>query len=131
VNELLEEWLPEEADVDPKIGGKYELFWDPNNKEINNTLGCKVTGIEKDKFISFNWKGPVQFQSYMNVADPLTHVIVFFLQDKTNSKKIFVHLFHTGWRKDSQWQEARNYFEKAWSNALLGLKEKIKRQNLI
>ena len=58
INELLENWLTEKADVNPKHGGKYELFWDPKNKEINSTIGCKITGIEKDKFLSFNWKGP-------------------------------------------------------------------------
>jgi hypothetical protein len=89
-------------------------------------LGCKITGIEKDKFISFNWKGPVDFQSYMNNTDPLTHVIVFFSQDSINSKRTIVHLFHTGWRKNTKWQAARNYFEKAWLNALQRLKEKIK-----
>ena len=61
-NKSLESWLTDEADVDPKLGGKYELFWDPNNKNINSTIGCKITGIEKDKFISFDWKGPVDFQ---------------------------------------------------------------------
>ena len=77
-NELLECWLTEKAEVEPSVGGKYELFWEPENKEINSTIGCKITGIEKDKFISFDWKGPVDFKSFMNAADPLTHVIVFF-----------------------------------------------------
>ncbi len=26
VNEKLESWLPEKAEVEPKVGGKYELF---------------------------------------------------------------------------------------------------------
>ncbi|MCK4384250.1 MAG: SRPBCC domain-containing protein, partial [Candidatus Lokiarchaeota archaeon] len=72
VNESLENWLTQKADIDLKLGGKYELFWDPTNKEINSTIGCKITGIEKNRFISFDWKGPVQFKSFMNVADPLT-----------------------------------------------------------
>ncbi|MFW9951980.1 MAG: hypothetical protein ACFFKA_17820 [Candidatus Thorarchaeota archaeon] len=28
INEYLENWLTEKADVVPKLGGKYELFWD-------------------------------------------------------------------------------------------------------
>jgi uncharacterized protein YndB with AHSA1/START domain len=58
VEEKLESWLPEKAEVEPKVGGKYELFWDPQNREINSTIGCKITSIEKDKFLSFEWKGP-------------------------------------------------------------------------
>ena len=93
-NDLLENWLTEKADVEPKVGGKYELFWDPENRENNSTIGCKITGIEKEKFISFDWKGPIQFKHFMNSADPLTHVIAFFTSDKPN--RTTIHLFHTG-----------------------------------
>ena len=130
VNELLENWLTEKAEVDPKVGGKYELFWEPENRENNSTIGCRITGIEKNKFLSFDWKGPVDFQSFMNVADPLTHVIVFLSQNEKDPNKTSIHLFHTGWRKDTEWQEARNYFENAWSKALQGLKDKIKNKAL-
>ena len=125
VNKYLESWLTNEADVDPKVRGKYELFWDPTNKEINSTIGCKITGIEKNKFISFNWNGPLKFNSFMNNADPLTHVIIFFSQKDNEPNKTIIHLFHTGWRKDVEWGEARNYFENAWKNALQDLKDKI------
>ena len=129
-NELLENWLTVKAEVDPKVGGKYELFWVPENRESNSTIGCKITGIEKDKFISFDWKGPADFESYMNSADPLTHVIVFFTQNDSDSNKTIIHLFHTGWRKDPDWQKARDYFDKAWLKALQALKDKIKNKIL-
>lgn len=122
----LEKWLTEKAEVDPKVGGKFELYWEPENKEINSTIGCRITGFEEDKFISFNWKGPVQFKDFMNSADPLTHVIIFFSHEKVKPNKIIIHLFHTGWREGSEWEDARNYFVKAWTNALKVLKEKIK-----
>jgi len=129
-NELLENWLTVKAEVDTKVGGKYELFWVPENRESNSTIGCKITGIEKDKFISFDWKGPADFESYMNSADPLTHVIVFFTQNDSDSNKTIIHLFHTGWRKDPDWQKARDYFDKAWLKALQALKDKIKNKIL-
>jgi len=125
-NNLLESWLTEKADVEPIIKGKYELFWDPSNPKDNSTIGCKVTGIELNKFISFDWKGPVQFKSFMNVADPLTHVIVFFSPNTNDKNKTTIHLFHTGWRKDESWQEARNFFEIAWEKTLQELTEKVK-----
>ncbi|MCK4381434.1 MAG: SRPBCC domain-containing protein [Candidatus Lokiarchaeota archaeon] len=124
-NELLENWLTVKAEVDPKVGGKYELFWVPENRESNSTIGCKITGIDRDKFISFDWKGPADFESFMNSADPLTHVIVFFSQNDSDSNKTIIHLFHTGWRNDSEWQRARNYFKNAWSKVLRVLKDKI------
>ncbi|MFX1480658.1 MAG: SRPBCC domain-containing protein [Promethearchaeota archaeon] len=129
-NEMLENWLTEKADIEPKFGGKYELFWEPENRENNSTIGCKITGFETNKFISFDWKGPVQFKSFMNCTDPLTHVIVFFTHDNKEQNKTIIHLFHTGWRDDPRWKEARNYFENAWLNALQSLKEKIKQKEL-
>ncbi|MHA2288239.1 MAG: SRPBCC family protein [Promethearchaeota archaeon] len=125
INEKLESWLPEKAEVEPKVGGKYELFWDPQNREINSTIGCKITSIEKNKFLSFEWKGPEKLQSIMNFCDPLTHVVVIFTPSLYDHKKTLVYLFHTGWRDAPEWQEARNYFEKAWSGALTNLKEKL------
>ena len=126
VNNLLEAWLTEKAEVEPKVGGKYELFWEPEDRENNNTIGCKITGIEENRFISFDWKGPVQFKSFMNVADPLTHVIVFFSLGSDEKNKTTIHLFHTGWRKEEEWQRAHNFFENAWVKALQELKEKVK-----
>ena len=125
VSKKLESWLPEKAEVEPKIRGKYELFWDPQNPDINSTIGCKITSFEKDKFLSFEWKGPEMFQSFMNFCDPLTHVVVVFSPSFDDPKKSTVFLFHSGWRDDPEWQEARDYFEKAWSGALANLKEKL------
>ncbi len=126
VNDNLELWLTEEADVTPFIDGKFELFWVKSDKKNNSTIGCKVTGIEKNKFISFEWKGPVQFKHFMNNADPLTHVTVFFIPlelENNNFSQVF--LLHTGWRNTEEWEEARSYFKKAWTGALNTLQKII------
>ncbi|UCD20034.1 MAG: SRPBCC domain-containing protein [candidate division WOR-3 bacterium] len=120
-NEYLQSWLAEIADVEPKPGGKYELFWDPDDRENNSTIGCRITAIEEGKFVAFEWKGPKQFKHFMNNTVPLTHVVVFFLPCGRGglSPCTEVHLVHTGWGEGGEWQEARSYFEKAW---LIGLK---------
>jgi len=125
-NNNLESWLTELADVEPKISGKYELFWDPSDKENNSTIGCKVTAIEQDKYITFEWKGPKQFKHFMNNADPLTHVVVVFIPSVSNSNLYTdVVLVHSGWRNTPEWEEARQYFDKAWSGALNKLKDLV------
>ena len=125
VNEKLESWLPEKAEVELKVGGKYELFWEPKNREINSTIGCKITSLEKNKFISFEWKGPEKFQSFMNFSDPLTHVVVIFSPKCDDPKTTTLYLFHSGWKDDPDWQKAREYFENSWTGALTNLKEKL------
>jgi len=127
-NAMLESWLATKAEIVPELGRKYELFWDLENKEINSTFGCKVTGIEENNFISFDWKGPEQFHSFMNNVDPLTHVIVTF--HRLKEKRTTLYLFHTGWRNNPEWEEARIFFKNAWSNVLMDLKQKIQENEL-
>lgn len=111
------------AEIEPVVGGKYELFWKPEDKENDSTIGCHITALSKGEFLSFDWKGPTEFKSFMNTADPLTDVTVFFIPDANSMTQ--VHLIHSGWGSSSQWEEAREYFEKAWTSAFEQLKRLI------
>jgi uncharacterized protein YndB with AHSA1/START domain len=115
---FLESWLTSVADVDARLDGKYELFWEPENPEVNSTKGCRITAYEQDRLVAFEWKGPVQFQSFMNTADPLTHVAVFF-DSCGDSARTFsnVVLVHSGWRLNPEWVEARHWQKRAWEFA--------------
>lgn len=130
VNARIQAWLAEQADVEPRVGGKYELFWDPEHRERNSTLGCRITAIETGKLLCFEWKGPVQFASFMNTADPLTHVTVLFLPNREQEGAAEVHLIHTGWRSDEYWEQARTWFEPVWRNALENLRRLVNEQEL-
>jgi uncharacterized protein YndB with AHSA1/START domain len=129
VNEHLQSWLAEIADVEPKPGGKYELFWDPDDRENNSTIGCRITLIEEGKFIAFEWKGPKQFKYFMNTVVPLTHVVVLFLpcSESSESPCTEVHLIHSGWGDSTEWEEARLWFEKAWCLAFDRLRHCVQR----
>lgn len=122
VNEKLESWLTELADVEPKLGGSYELFWNPDDKRYDSTIGCRITAIKEDKFLSFEWKGPKQYNDFMNTADPLTHVVVFFIPGDGFTE---VQLIHSGWRSSPEWEEARQWFEKMWNVCFEALEKQI------
>jgi hypothetical protein len=121
-NALLESWLVTLADVEPVVGGRYELFWQPDDRENNSTLGCKITAIEGDKFLAFEWRSPKQFKHFANNADPLTHVVVFFLPCGEDTE---VHLIHSGWRHSAEWEEARQWQEGAWHVAFEALGKRV------
>jgi uncharacterized protein YndB with AHSA1/START domain len=116
--ELLQTWLTAEAEVEPKPGGKYELFWDPANRESNSTIGCRVTALAPNHFLAFQWRSPERFKAFANMADPLTHVVVMFIPEGPGTH---VHLIHSGWRSSSAWEEARMWQEQAWSRAFVEL----------
>lgn len=119
VNKHLQKWLTNLADVEAKIGGKYELFWNLDDKENDSTVGCKVLAIALNRFLCFEWKGPRQFKHFMNDVRPLTNVIVFFVPTPEGTE---IHLLHTGWRDTTEWEEARKWFQKTWMMALSELK---------
>jgi uncharacterized protein YndB with AHSA1/START domain len=122
VNKHLEKWLTVLADVEPKIGGKYELFWNPEDRENDSTIGCKILAVSQGRFLCFEWKGPKQFKRLMNEVRPLTNVAVFFIPEPEGTE---VHLLHTGWRDMAEWEEARRWFDKAWEISLTKLQEYI------
>ncbi len=122
VNHLLESWLVNVAEVEPVIGGKYELFWEPEDRENNSTIGCRVTAIESDTFLSFEWRSPKQYKHFANNADPLTHAVVFFVPTSENTE---VHLIHSGWRSSAEWQEARQWQDRAWGVAFKELERQV------
>ncbi|MDT4967808.1 MAG: hypothetical protein QOJ64_2545 [Acidobacteriota bacterium] len=118
VNHLLKRWLTELAEVEARLGGKYELSWRPDDRENDSPIGCRITAIEADKFLAFEWGTPERFKSFAHDADPLTQVVVFFLPE---GNKTHVHLIHSGWRSSSNWEEARQWQQNAWSTAFLRL----------
>jgi uncharacterized protein YndB with AHSA1/START domain len=122
VGELLESWLTAVAEVEPTVGGKYELFWEPEDRENNSTIGCRVTAIAPNEFLSFEWRSPKQYKHFANNADPLTHAVVFFIADDDGTT---VHLVHSGWRGSPQWEEARAWQERAWAGAFEELERRV------
>jgi uncharacterized protein YndB with AHSA1/START domain len=117
-NELLESWLTVKADVEPEPGGKYELFWEPDDPENNSTIGCRVLAVDSPGFINFEWKGPKRYKHFMNNVQPLTNITVVFTP---RGEGIKVTLIHTGWRVSAEWEEARQYFVNAWKGAFMQL----------
>jgi uncharacterized protein YndB with AHSA1/START domain len=120
---LLEEWLTAAADVEKRVGGKYELFWEPDDRENNSTIGCRVTAWVPGQLLAFQWRSPRQFKSFANTADPLTHVVVTFVPEGSGTR---VHLVHSGWRSTAEWEEARAWQDEAWKGAFEELKRAAK-----
>jgi hypothetical protein len=85
-----------------------------------------VTAIEQDGLLCFEWKGPAQFRHFMNDADPLTHVVVFFVPcTDVAGPCTEVRLVHSGWRSSAEWEEARQWFDRSWNVALEQLEHRV------
>jgi uncharacterized protein YndB with AHSA1/START domain len=121
-NSLLETWLTKMADVEVFVGGKYELFWNPADRDNDSTIGCRITVLEPDSLLAFEWRSPKQFKHFTNTCDPLTHVVVAFIPTSFGT---IVHLVHSGWRSSPEWQEAAAWQERAWSVAFRELEKRV------
>ena len=122
VNRHLESWLVPTAEVEPVQGGRYELFWDSSDRENNSTIGCRITVVRSDQLLAFEWRSPKQFKHFANQADPLTHVVVCFILSHDGTD---VHLVHSGWRSSKEWEEARQWQERAWRGAFQDLEKQV------
>ena len=123
---LLATWLADRADVEAKVGGKYEIFWNsPPAPPNRGTSGCKISLLIPDKLLGFDWIGPTMFDDAMNVADPATHVVVAFVPLRDGSTE--VHLVHSGWGHSPAWDKPRLWFDRAWSGALKALAAKFEK----
>ncbi len=108
-------WFPPEANIEPYLGGSYELFFDPRDHDRMSTKGCVITEFEPMDSLGFGWKGPDQFADLMNDPDCLTHVKVAFREDKGGTQ---IALTHGGWGEGDEWFEAREWHRRAWEGVL-------------
>lgn len=121
-SEGLESWLCEKAAVEARIGGKYELFWEPSDPENDSTIGCRITAIQRDRLLAFQWRSPRQFKVFANSADPLTHVVVAFHEVE---ERTAVTLVHSGWRSSPEWLQAAEWQGVAWDYAFQALSARV------
>ena len=108
-------WFSLEANIEARLGGAYELFWDPTNHDSMSTKGRRITAYEPKELLAFTWKGPDQFAHFMNTKPPKTEVMVSF-EDRGDRTKLVIE--HTGWGEGEEWVEARTWHVNAWKGVL-------------
>ena len=116
------EWFSPEANVEARVGGPFELFFDTKNHNHQSTIGCVFTQVESKNKLCFTWKGPNQFAEFMNHTSSLTSVTVLFSED---DKKIHLNLIHDGWGTGEKWEKAKAWHQEQWQLLLKNLKSVI------
>ena len=118
-SERIKEWFAPEANIDPRPGGYFELYFDPSDHGHMSTKGCVFTRIEPRSSLTFTWKGPDQFARLMNDPSRLTLVRVEF-HEVSSLTRVIVN--HSGWGEGEGWAEAREWHKNAWKDVLGKLK---------
>lgn len=120
---MLATWLCLRANVQPVVGGSYELFWnpDPSQPQSNSTVGCRVLSVDRPRLLQFTWRGSDEVADMMNAPDaPTTEIKVELFPTPTGTR---LELTHMGWGDGPDWERARAWFERAWCGALEGMQQ--------
>lgn len=111
--ELIEAWLGVPATVDPTVGGRYELLFDPTQPAgLQGSEGCQVLALLPGRMLTVTWNSP---PSLSEIRGSLTFVVFMLRPDGDGS---VVELTHAGHGDGEIWNENRRYFERAWGLVL-------------
>ena len=112
----VEAFFAPKANVELRKGGPYELYFDPEDK-AQSTKGLKILSYLPMEMLSFEWNAPPQF----SIVRGSPGWVVVQLRE-LGSRQIHVRLTHLGWKKGPQWDQAYDYFMRAWTIVLERLK---------
>lgn len=124
--EGIQSFLGTEAVIEPEVGGKYEIYFDPDEEEGNKgSERCKILEIEPFKTLSFTWNAPPQFG---DLRFQHTKVTVDFKEINTYSTQVTIT--HTDWRAGEDWDKVYQYFNEAWAYVMDQLQKTAEGENL-
>ncbi len=125
-------WFAPAAHVDPRVGGRYEIIFDPATDphgSVRGTKGAKILELVPGKKLVFEW---IAFEGQARagyggppvMAEPersreKTRVEVVFEPTPGDVNKTRIVLVHTGFREGALWDAALVYFrERGWPGVL-------------
>jgi uncharacterized protein YndB with AHSA1/START domain len=106
-NEGFRDVFQRATNIDLRIGGPFEIFWDTENRIGSN--GCQFLSVSRHRHIAFSWNAPPSIPS---IREKRTVVTVTF-EDLAGGRTKMT-LVNDGYGAGADWDEAFAYFENAW-----------------
>lgn len=103
------------GNVELRVKGPYEIFFNLEAEPgLQGGEGMIILAYQPQRMLSFTWNAP---PSLPDVRNQLTHVIVRL--NPVSDTQTRVTLTHDGWGEGGQWDQAFDYFSRAWSQVVL------------
>jgi uncharacterized protein YndB with AHSA1/START domain len=103
------------CNVELRVGGPYEILFDPDAPPgERGAEGMRILAFQPKTMLAFTWTAPPHLTE---VRGQLTHVLVRLRERE--GKRTEVTLTHSGWGEGGQWDEAFEYFKRAWGQIVL------------
>lgn len=101
--------------IELRPGGAYEMLFNldaPHGEQGGE--GMIILSIQPEKMLSFTWNAPPNLAT---VRGEMTHVVVRL--ESRGPDETLVQLVHDGWGEDGEWDQAFDYFTRAWGETVL------------
>ena len=110
-----------DANVDLRVDGPFEVFINPYaTPGMKGADGMRIIGFQEQKMLSFTWNAP---PSLPQARANRSIVILRFEPVGENQTRVTLH--HVGWGEGGEWDQAFEYFSKAWPNVLANLQKRF------
>ena len=141
-NAGLQSFLVSKANVELRVGGKYELHFDPAAPwGSRGSEGCRILTFLEPRLLSFTWNAPPSMPKERFYR---TRVVLELEEagapaysvgaegapnpESRGGEETLVRLTHTGFGSGEGWPEVVAYFERAWTNVMDTLKRHVEEQ---
>ncbi len=109
------------ADIQLRVGGKYELYFDLSAEYgLRGAEGCTLLEIKPRERLAFTWNAPPSIPALRN-ANVRTKVLVQFAD--LGDGRVHVTLKQTGIKQGADWDKYYAYFDRVWTEVLKSLDE--------
>ena len=102
------------ATVDLKVDGLYEILFSPNEPPgKRGAEGLRIMVVEPPKRFVFTWNAP---ETMPSIRAQRTIVEIRLEPAPEGTRMTFTH---SGWGSGTEWDQAYDYFDKAWGGFVL------------
>jgi uncharacterized protein YndB with AHSA1/START domain len=110
-----------EAVVEAKPDGAFFIHINPYAPlGLKGADSMRVLAVQEKKLLSFTWNAPPHLAE---ARAQRTVVVLRF--EPVDEKQTTVRLTHAGWGDGGQWDQAYQYFDRAWGGVLAALQKRF------
>ncbi len=120
-SEGIKSFFAPDARVEARPGGPFEVYINPYARPgLKGADDMVVLAVQDNAMISFTWNAPPHLAEARRQR---TSVVV--RMKPAGEGMTEVRLTHGGWGDGGQWDQAYDYFDKAWGNVLASLQKRF------